>query len=110
MTLACYLFAAHGARVRRFLLLEHKLPCFFEVAVAAEQAFNAPLFAGLVPVAPKLLATHRAIYYLLFAKNVQAKLLACTATKTYVSILCFVNFLVLCYVINILSKEVNIIL
>jgi hypothetical protein len=61
------------------------------VAVAAEQAFNAPVFAGFVFVAPKLLAAYSAIDCLLFAENVQAKLLACTGTKTYVGAICGVN-------------------
>lgn len=86
------LFAAHRANVRRFLLLEHELPCLFDVAVATEHAFNPPLFAGFVFVAPKLLAAYCAIDWILFAENVQAKLLACTVTKMYVGANCGVRF------------------
>ena len=95
------LFAAYRANVRRLRLLEHKLPCLFYVAVAAEQAFNPPVFAGLVLVAPKLLATHSAVHDLLFAENVQAKLLAFTGTKTYVGA-SQPQIPVHCYIINII--------
>jgi hypothetical protein len=81
----------HHALVRRLFLPDHELSCFFDVAVAAEQAFNPPFFAGLVPVAPKLLAAYRAIHYLLFGKNVQARFLACTDTKMYVGAINGVN-------------------
>lgn len=75
---------AHSASIRRLFLPNHELFCLFYVAVAAEQALNPPFFAGLVLVAPELFAANRAIDDLLFAENVQAKILACTGTKTYV--------------------------
>ena len=79
------LFIAHCAPIRDFFLLQYELFCLFDMAAAAEQAFNAPFFAWLILVAPKLFTAYCAMnYFLLFAKDMQAKLLhASTHTKTY---------------------------
>jgi hypothetical protein len=86
------LFAADSAGVGHFFLLEHELPRLFDVAVAAEQAFDPPVISGLVTVAPELLAAYRAVHRLPFAENVQAKLLPCTGTKTYVGAILGANY------------------
>jgi hypothetical protein len=91
------LFATYRANIWRFRLLKHKLPRLLYVAVAAEQAFNPPVFASLVPMAPKLPSTYRAIYDLLFTENMQAKLLARTATKTYICVILVATVLVYYY-------------
>jgi hypothetical protein len=66
-------FVAYCTNVRCLCLLEHELPCLLYVAVAAQQAFNSPVFARFVLVTPKLLAAYSAIHNLLFAEYVQAK-------------------------------------
>ena len=91
-------FAAYPANIRGFRLLQHEFPCLLYMTVTAEEAFNSPVFTGLVPVTPKLLATHSAVYDLLFAKNVQVKLLAFTATKTYVANRLCVNSSTMLYI------------
>jgi hypothetical protein len=79
------LFIAYCAPIRDFFLLQYELFCLFDMAVAAEHAFNAPFLAWLILVAPKLFTAYCAMNDLLFAKDVQAKLLhASTHTKTYI--------------------------
>lgn len=85
------LFAAHCANVRSLFLLEHELPCLLYVAVAAEQAFDAPVFTGLVLVAPELLAAYRTIHDLLFAKNVQVRKYLPVQVQKRISALLFVG-------------------
>jgi hypothetical protein len=75
---------ADRAPVRCLFLPDHELLCLFDVATAAEQTLNSPLLAGLVLMLPDFFAAYRAIDHLLFAENVQAKVLACTATKMYI--------------------------
>lgn len=77
---------AHRTRIRRFFLPDHELLCLFDMAAAAEQALNSPLIASFVLVAPEHFAAYRAIDDLLSAENMQAKILACTDTKTYVGV------------------------
>lgn len=75
---------ADRAPLRCLFLPDHELLCLFDVTVAAEQTLNSPLLTGLVLMSPDFFAAYRAIDDLPFAKNVQAKVIAYTATKTYV--------------------------
>jgi hypothetical protein len=78
-------FFAYGADIRDFFLLKDEFFCLFQMAVAAEHAFDTPFFARLVLVTAKFFSAYSAMNDLLFSKDVQAKSVhALTHTKMYI--------------------------